>query len=169
MKFRWIFPLLAWLIAGCDQSPPQGPAEIRWDRDTCERCRMLISDRQFAAQYRDAKTKVHLFDDLGEMILAIQTIDPQLKPVTAYVSDIETGLWLEAGQAYYSSGHITPMGFGYGAHESPLADRVDFRTVAQWIAQGKKGAPTPHQAHDAQTANPPHSPVDGSMPAHGHH
>jgi copper chaperone NosL len=28
---------------------PDGMVEIKWDRDTCPRCSMVISDRRFAA------------------------------------------------------------------------------------------------------------------------
>jgi copper chaperone NosL len=41
-------------------------AEIKWDRETCVRCSMVISDRRFAAQLRGGpKNTVFKFDDIG--------------------------------------------------------------------------------------------------------
>ncbi len=111
--------LVPLLLAGCDNAPPTGPAEVRWDRDTCERCRMLLSDRHFGAQYRDAKGKAHLFDDPGEMMLSFQEKTKSDSKLQLYVTDAESGEWLDARKAHYSVGHMTPMGFGYGAHKEP--------------------------------------------------
>ena len=41
-------------LAGCGKQGhwPEGMAEIKWDRDTCARCNMVISDPRFAAELR---------------------------------------------------------------------------------------------------------------------
>ena len=44
---------------------PEGMAEIKWDRDTCVRCSMVISDPRFAAEMRGGeKNTVFKFDDI---------------------------------------------------------------------------------------------------------
>jgi len=46
-------PLAAALSAcGKDEGWPEGMHPIKWDRDTCVRCSMVISDRRFAAEMR---------------------------------------------------------------------------------------------------------------------
>jgi copper chaperone NosL len=152
------------VISGCDNSPPAGPAKVRWDREICERCRMLISDRNFAAQYRDGKGKVHLFDDLGEMILSFQektNSDPELQ---LYVNDADSGEWLDVRKAYFTVGHLTPMGFGYGAHKIAKPESIDFTVLVKKIAAGEKGAPAPkmqstmpHEMHHPQKMVEPHA------------
>jgi copper chaperone NosL len=52
--------------AAARASGPKGMAEIKWDRDTCVRCSMVISDRRFAAEMRGGeKDIVFKFDDIG--------------------------------------------------------------------------------------------------------
>jgi copper chaperone NosL len=60
-------PLAAALSAcGSSGAWPEGMAEIKWDRDTCVRCSMVISDRRFAAELRGGeKNTVFKFDDIG--------------------------------------------------------------------------------------------------------
>jgi copper chaperone NosL len=56
-------------LSACGKSKgewPEGMAEIKWDRDTCVRCSMVISDRRFAAEMRGGeKNTVFKFDDIG--------------------------------------------------------------------------------------------------------
>jgi hypothetical protein len=59
---------LAAALSACGKSGawPEGMAEIKWDRDTCVRCSMVISDRRFAAEMRGGeKNTVFKFDDIG--------------------------------------------------------------------------------------------------------
>lgn len=107
--------LLMTVLAGCGDETT-GPATIHWDRDVCERCRMMISDRRFPAQARDAKGRAHLFDDFGDMVMWLKEQDLLNAPVLLYVTDLESGAWLDARNARYSRGHHTPMGFGLAAH-----------------------------------------------------
>jgi len=46
----YLFSIIA-LLTGC-YNDNTGPTEIKWDRHTCERCRMVISDKHFAVQVR---------------------------------------------------------------------------------------------------------------------
>ena len=59
---------LAAALTGCGNKGnwPDGMAEIKWDRDTCVRCSMVISDRRFAAELRGGPDNtVFKFDDPG--------------------------------------------------------------------------------------------------------
>ena len=58
-------------LAGCGKQGhwPEGMAEIKWDRDTCARCNMVISDPRFAAEMRGGeKGAVFKFDDIGCLV-----------------------------------------------------------------------------------------------------
>ncbi|MCB1726823.1 MAG: hypothetical protein KDI22_05265, partial [Gammaproteobacteria bacterium] len=64
----------ALLLAGCSGDPGTGPVEVKWDRDVCTRCNMVLSDREHSAQVRytpaDGKrSQVRKFDDLGCAVL----------------------------------------------------------------------------------------------------
>jgi copper chaperone NosL len=46
-----------------------GPEPIRYDRDTCDHCRMRFTTPGFAAERRDAKGALRKYDDVGCMLI----------------------------------------------------------------------------------------------------
>ena len=53
-------------VAGC-MPQDEGPEEIRWGRETCAICGMIISDPRFGAEVRGgAERDLLKFDDIGE-------------------------------------------------------------------------------------------------------
>jgi len=65
--YSWLLP--AFLLPGCSGQDATGPVDVRWDRETCERCAMAVGDRYSASQVRGApagqSTRVYTFDDIG--------------------------------------------------------------------------------------------------------
>ncbi len=95
----------------CDGTPVTGPVDPVWDRDTCDHCRMAVSDRQFATQVRSARDgTVRHFDDPGCAALAGAEPEDEI-----WVRDAGGGGWLDARTARFARGHSTPMGHGWGA------------------------------------------------------
>ena len=80
---------------------------------------MAISERKFAVQVIDPKTHKHYkFDDIGCAIKWMQENDvPWKDRAIVWVTDAKTGKWIDARKAYWASGKISPMGFGFGAYE----------------------------------------------------
>lgn len=139
-KYLYIINLLIILLYGCSSS--EGPVDIKWDRDTCERCKMVVSDRYFAAQISIDK-KHYMFDDLGCAIHWLQTQPVAENSNTRiWVTDHRTGKWLDALQSYYIAEKITPMDYGFGAVAGKEMGSVDFQTAKLRILATK-----PHQHH----------------------
>lgn len=116
-------------VTACSRTPSGGPAEITWDRDTCEYCRMVISDRAYAAQLRGPKDKVHKFDDLGCLVNWLDARAWSVENVEAWVADHrynDRAHWLNVRTAHYLPGQTTPMDYGFGATSEALAGSVDF-------------------------------------------
>jgi len=68
------------LFLGCEQKPTNGPAKIHWDRDMCDRCVMVLSDRKNTLQLQNPTTKkIHKFDDIGCMVLWFEEEKSTLK------------------------------------------------------------------------------------------
>jgi len=44
--------ILTLVLSACSGESETGPVEVKWDQNNCERCRMMLSDRYFAAQIR---------------------------------------------------------------------------------------------------------------------
>ncbi len=136
---------LAALLSACGRgSLPEGMAEIKWDRDTCTRCSMVLSDRRFAAQVRGGPKDAHFnFDDIGcaTFWLAAQ---PWGRDAAAriWVADVSSQVdavrWLDARRAQYLGGRASPMGYNFGATGLPQAGSVDFETMREHVlARGK--------------------------------
>ncbi len=113
-----LFGLLA-----CSHGPETGPRDIRWDRELCAECAMAVSDHYFSAQIRGAsqgrRTKVHLFDDIGCAITWLEKQDWKNDARTEmWVTHYQSGDWIDARQATYNLGCLTPMDYGLGALEA---------------------------------------------------
>ena len=143
-------------LAGCHLAPETGPEEIVWDRDTCKRCGMAISDHHFAAQVRGGpKHWAYKFDDVGCALIWLKDQPWAEAPDTEiWVADLRSGEWLDARQARFVAGKTSPMGYGFGALKEAAPGSIDFATLrSQILAHGR-------DAHDLlmQPASSPNSP-----------
>ena len=134
-----IFVITVMLLAGCSETST-GPVEVKWDRDVCERCRMMLSDRYHAAQIRGGeKSKVYKFDDIGGAILWIQDKEWKDNESTEiWVNDHRTGNWIDARKAWYVTGQSTPMEFGLGAQREEPVDGMNYVEAEAFIIQRDK-------------------------------
>ena len=128
-------------VAACGPADGTGPAEVRWDRDACERCRMAVSDRSYAAQVRGGpageRTAAFLFDDLGCAVLWLAEQAWREDPRTeVWVADCESGQWLDGRSCAYLEGRLTPMDFGLGAR--PASAAAVAGGALDWAAAGER-------------------------------
>jgi hypothetical protein len=140
---------LAAALSGCKSDNwPDGMAEIKWDRDTCVRCSMAISDRRFAAQLRGGPDKtVFKFDDIGCLVFWLkEKADkyPWLADAATrmWVADFtsksrEEMRWLDPKRAHYMT-KTSPMGYNFAATSTPMPGSLDFTDMRQHtLAKGK--------------------------------
>ena len=135
---------LAAALAGCAKSGwPEGMAEIKWDRDTCARCSMVISDRRFAAEVRGGpKDAVFKFDDPGCLAFWLRDkaqeyawlADAATRLwVADYTSKPDNIAWLDARKAHFEGGKHSPMGYGYAAYALPQPGSQDFAGMREHV------------------------------------
>jgi len=138
---RGLLMSAALLLAACSGDPGTGPVEVKWDRDTCARCNMVLSDRQHAAEVRyvpgdGAHSQVKKFDDLGCALLWLDQQPWREQPgVEIWVTDYRDGRWLDARGAYYVTGRLTPMQYGLGAQAEPMSGTLDFAQARAHVYQ----------------------------------
>ena len=123
------------ILVACSRDPETGPVRIKWDRDTCVRCSMAISERNFAVQVRGGpKEKVYKFDDIG---CAVHWLKNQPwgndTAIEFWVADYRSGKWLDARNARYATGKRTPMGYGFGATTEAPPGSIDFEEARKRI------------------------------------
>lgn len=117
------FSLLAFIFAlffmGCDTKIDLSSKDVKWDREICERCKMIMSDRLYAAQVVNPKDgKRYYYDDIGCTILWFDEEKiPWEDQAIIYVTDAKTGEWIDAKKAFWVFGKVTPMDFGFAAYK----------------------------------------------------
>jgi len=125
-------------LTACERDPGNGPAKVHWDRDVCERCKMAVSDRKYAAQVRGGpQRRAHMFDDIGCAVFWLKDQAWAQAPDTEiWVTDYRTGEWLDARKAFYVPGKTTPMYYGFGAVREAVPGSLDFAGMqAQVLAR----------------------------------
>ncbi|BDG62204.1 nitrous oxide reductase accessory protein NosL [Caldinitratiruptor microaerophilus] len=125
---RWrqgvaVAALAALLLTGCRGGRDPRPPAIRYDRDVCAECGMIISDERFAAAYVTKSGEARLFDDLGDMLVYEKKDDQE--PIAYYVHDVRSRKWIPAEAAYYVRGESvkSPMGWNIAAFENEAEAR----------------------------------------------
>jgi len=140
---------LAAALSGCRKGNwPDGMVDIKWDRDTCARCSMVISDRRFAGEIRGGPEQAAFkFDDPGCLAFWLKEQADKYpwlaEPATRmWVADFNSKSrdemnWLDPRQARYI-GRTSPMGYNFAAIAEPLAGAIDFTDMRQQtLAKGK--------------------------------
>jgi copper chaperone NosL len=153
MKIVVVVLSLLFLIISCQRDSEVKPAEIFYGEEVCDRCKMIISQELFSAQYILLGGKVKKFDDIGCMMNYIFEEEAQKDKVLAiFVRDYNSKEWIEGEKAYYigSSNIKTPMGHGLVAlKEREAAEKLakekegklleSFSEAKNWVlSQGKK-------------------------------
>lgn len=136
---------LAVLLSACSRSNlPEGMVETKWDRDTCVRCSMALSDRRFAAQVRGGPKEANFkFDDIGCAVFWLKAQPWGGEAATrVWVADLASKAdevrWLDARRAQYVGGRTSPMGYNFGAVAFAEPGSLDFDTMREHVlAKGK--------------------------------
>jgi len=149
--------LLIWLLSACGQQDETGPVDVRWDRESCARCVMAVSDHNFAAQVRGAesgkRTQVYKFDDIGCAVIWLDQQPWKDDPRTeVWVADHRDGQWIDARTASYVTDKVTPMAYGLGAQAEEVADGLDFAAASRRVYEVEQGAHK-HRGHKQHMGN----------------
>lgn len=137
-KFSFlIIMVLSLFFTACDSKIDTSSKDIKWDREVCERCKMVISDRNYAAQVVNPNDgKRYYFDDIGCTILWFKELNISWEnEAIIYVTDTKDGKWLDAKKASWTYGAITPMDFGFSAYEKSQdgVDNFNFLYVKEQV------------------------------------
>jgi len=132
-------PFTSLLLAACGEDGhwAEGMTPIKWDRDVCVRCKMIISDPRFAVEIKGGpKNTTFKFDDMG------CAATWRVEKLTEYpwMADAKTGFWvadysakgekwLNALSAHFQAGRTSPMGYNYAAFAEPQSDTVSYETM----------------------------------------
>jgi nitrous oxide reductase accessory protein NosL len=140
-----LFAILAIFFGGCQKKSDSNlPRKVHWDRDMCQRCKMVLSDRDFAVEIINPKSKkVYYFDDIGCAVLWLKEEKiPWTESAKIWVRDGKTKEWIDARSAKYIDDAVTPMAYGFQAYEnnSTLESKkvIDFETLSKRVEEIEK-------------------------------
>lgn len=103
------------------------PATLDTAHDACAYCRMIVSDRHFAAQIVAPLEEPKFFDDLGCLANYLKTGAPLPARAIVYVADHSTLTWIPAQEAVFTrvDSLTAPMGSHVVAHQSGATRAAD--------------------------------------------
>lgn len=131
--FVFVFSFL--IYGGKCQREVKGPIDIM-PGDTCDFCKMHITEVKFAGEYILKDGRVKKFDDLGCLVLSYVKEKKNVKEI--WVKDFETGEWLKAEDAVFSGGFTTPMAWGFVAFSAEKKEGMRFEELVEKIVQMRK-------------------------------
>jgi len=141
-KFNLFLTIFLIFFVGCDKKvEDNSPKKVHWDRDMCERCKMVLSDREYATEIINPKThKTYYFDDIGCAVLWLKEEKiPWAKSAKIWVKDGKTKKWIDAKSANYIDDAVTPMAYGFKAYKKenfPKSKKmINFDEVVQKVEE----------------------------------
>ncbi len=112
---------------------------IKFGKEACFHCGMIVSDERFASARRQSDTKEQHFDDIGCLVASSRKF-ASIPSVTYFVHEFEGENWLDGpGAVFVVDPSIkSPMGYGLGAFPSAQS-AADFTArhagqTATWTA-----------------------------------
>lgn len=140
-------------LAGC--GPSVGPEEISWGRDACEHCRMIISERPFAAELRaGSRKRIHKFDDIGCAVHWAKANDQPLDQVPEFwvMNHGDGKSWLDARTAHYRVDVRSPMNYNFAAEPNRTDASVPYDEMVRRLAAGSSHSDCPSPSLSVATA-----------------
>lgn len=100
------------LLSACQGRQDAGEPSIRFGRDTCRECKMIINEPLYAAAWVRQGHEILRFDSIECMIRALQK--ENAGSGAFWVHDYHSGNWIQAAAAFYvlSEKLFSPMGGG---------------------------------------------------------
>ncbi len=135
MRLFKLFGLVVVLLLsfnGCEKKDPTALNKVHWDRDMCERCKMVVSDRHHAVQVINIENgRSYMYDDIGCVVLWFDDEKITWADTSKiWITDLTTGKWIDARTAFYNTQNITPMAYGFAAHKSKDSIKKDEETIS---------------------------------------
>ncbi len=119
-SLRLILLALLGCVAGACGQPKIAPVALN-PEDMCSMCRMVISEKRYAAEFVITDGDALKFDDIGCMRDYVKSRGNRDQIAAYFVSDYESTKWIDGGAAHFveSDEFATPMGGGIVAFEDP--------------------------------------------------
>jgi hypothetical protein len=135
------------------QRLPSGPVDLAWDHEACAHCRMLVSDKAFAAQIQTRDGRVLAFDDPG-CLLAYEDEhalgEHAIEEHAVYFHELHGDRWLPRDRTVFVPASHSPMGYDLGAAEIGTPGAISLEAARARVRARRSG----HDEHRDAGASP---------------
>ncbi len=139
-----LFAMVCLFLISCEKKIKTDLHKVHWDRDMCQLCKMVVSERKFAVQVVDTTNgRSYMFDDIGCTVQWFKEENIAWESTAnIFITDANTGEFIDAKKAYYDTDSRTPMDFGFAAYKdkSSTTDKkevIDYGEVRLRILRGE--------------------------------
>ena len=99
-------------------------------------CNMTIKDISYCAQAVLPNKDTLFFDDIGCLVLWLNTQDTK-NDIVLWVYSKDKKIYIDAREAWYSLTEHTPMRYGFGAYKIKKESFIDFETMSERMLSKK--------------------------------
>lgn len=126
------------IFSGCGGAHGSVPPKIRFGREACAGCRMIIEDDRFCGALFGEDGVYLKFDDIGCMKRFED--DHRWASQPGWVRDFVSRGWLKKEEAYYvqATDLLTPMGSGIAAFKEHRAAKANAAILSWESVEGEK-------------------------------
>lgn len=110
IKYNAFLVLLFLIISSCEKVENK-PKDPLWGKQSCSNCRMILSEKRYAAQRVLTSGKTYYYDDINCALIHRHGVNDGV----LYVRPHGGSEWIDAKKARYNAGLMTPMDSGVGA------------------------------------------------------
>ena len=128
-----ILAALASLLGACG-ARSEGPQTIAWDREPCGHCRMLVGEKQYAAQAIGLDGRAVTFDDPGCLFT---WLDQGGEAKTIWLHHLREERWLRAPSVAFVETERSPMGYRLGAVDPGTAGALGWDDARRQVAASR--------------------------------
>lgn len=125
-----------WLVVRA-QSAPGSVRPVIWDKESCEECKMAISQPSFAAQLQTEDGRVLDFDDPGCLVRFQAEERPRVR--ASYFHALRGEGWLTRDEVAFLPGVRSPMGYDLGAVPRGTPGALSYLEATRKILGGGPG------------------------------
>lgn len=101
----------------------------------CSECNMDVEILDYAAQIIDKNGNTYFFDDIGCVVLWLENHKTHL--AVMLTKTLDTHLWINVKEAWYTRVASSPMGYGFAAYENKKESFIDYEEMKLLMLQGK--------------------------------
>ena len=118
-------------VVVAENTLPEGPSELLWNRDVCDFCSMHVGEPEYAAQLQTKDGRTLAFDDPGCLFLRLANEPPAVHAV--YFRHYREERWIPSTTVSFVTVSPTPMGYELGAVDSGTPDSISLEKAREQV------------------------------------